>query len=180
MLVVGLGNYGREYTNTRHNAGFLVVDYIAGALGVFWLNSKTLKCELAKDHDLLLCKPNTYMNNSGFAVQACSSYYKLSSKDILVIHDDIDLPLGQIKFKFSGGSAGHNGLKSIDSLIGRDYYRVRIGIGRPEGQQEVADYVLGKFTPSENVIILTIAKRISDNLHLFIDGKIDEFKAVLS
>ena len=145
-MIVGLGNPGTEYAHTRHNAGFDTVDNIASELGVsYWktecgaLTGKTRY----KGEELLLAKPQSFMNVSGGPVKQLCAKYGLTAADIVVIHDELDIDPGTIRVKFGGGLAGHNGLKSIaDKLQTRDWMRVRIGIGRPPGRMDVSDWVL--------------------------------------
>lgn len=138
-LIVGLGNPGSEYQDTRHNIGFMVVDKLAKELttpAAVWDTKKDLKSMIARAGDIILAKPTTYMNNSGLAVKAIMSFYKLEPGDIWVIHDDIDLPLGKIRIREGGSSAGHNGIESIMKMVGTDkFLRFRLGIGR--GKEEV-------------------------------------------
>jgi PTH1 family peptidyl-tRNA hydrolase len=181
QLIVGLGNYGKEYLKTRHNAGFIVVDYLSNNLRLTWNHDKKMQANIAygtfDNSKLIFCKPNTYMNCSGAAVLAVVSYYRIRPEDILVIHDDIDLELGKIKIKFAGGSGGHNGLRSIDHLLSKDYHRLRIGIGRPGNSEfSVSDYVLGSFTDDEYNCILNSIKVVDDNFSLLIHGQIEDFK----
>lgn len=145
-LVVGLGNPGREYEDTRHNAGFWYVDLLAKKLGMsFTLEGKYFG-ELARvkldGNDLFLLKPQTYMNLSGKSVQALSSFFKIIPEEILVVHDELDFKPGIIKIKHAGGNGGHNGLKDIDRVIGKNYWRLRVGIGHPGDSNKVAGYVL--------------------------------------
>lgn len=151
ILVVGLGNPGTEYTNTRHNVGFMAVDYLAGD-DATWKKEKNAHV-YATNMDgmrVIFVKPQTYMNNSGVAVLALMTFYKVPVENVIVIHDDMDLAIGNIREKTGGGSAGHNGIKSIDANIGRDYKRIRIGIGHPRDfdlPMNPADWVLGRFGP---------------------------------
>lgn len=149
LLIVGLGNPGSQYINNRHNIGFMVLDALASHLGITFNLHQKFKSHIASLPDLILCKPTTFMNHSGLAVQELRDYYRL--QDFLVIHDDLDLPLGDLRFKEGGGSGGHNGLKSIDTYCGNDYMRVRCGIGRPQEKSKVSSYVLSDFeeTPKE-------------------------------
>ena len=147
-LIVGLGNIGKEYQLNRHNVGFLAVDYLIDTLNASKVSSK-FKGELFKTSEYLFLKPQTFMNLSGESVLLVKKFYKIDIQDIIVIHDDIDLNLGSLKFKQGGGNGGHNGLKSIDSLIGNDYHRIRIGVGRPKDKKEVIDFVLGDFEEEE-------------------------------
>jgi len=148
-LIVGLGNIGDKYQLTRHNIGFLVIDEITKNLNTSNINKSNFKSDLFKSGYNLYSKPKTYMNLSGEAVYAIKEYYKLENENIIVIHDDLDLPFGSVKFKIGGGHGGHNGLKSIDSYIGKDYIRVRVGIGKPQDKTQVANYVLSNFSKEE-------------------------------
>ena len=144
-LIAGLGNIGKEYENTRHNVGFMLIDLILKDGGYSDVSSAKFQGELYKNGSLLLLKPSTYMNSSGKSLKAVNDFYK--PNHIIVIHDDLDIAFGAMRFKNGGSSGGHNGVKSIDSLIGNNYDRVRIGIGRSD--KSVIDYVLGKFDSSE-------------------------------
>ena len=144
-LIAGLGNIGKEYENTRHNVGFMLIDLILKDGGYSDVSSAKFQGELYKNGSLLLLKPSTYMNSSGKSLKAVNDFYK--PNHIIVIHDDLDIAFGTMRYKNGGSSGGHNGIKSIDSLIGNNYDRVRIGIGRSD--KSVIDYVLGKFDSSE-------------------------------
>ena len=148
-LIVGLGNIGEKYQLTRHNIGFMVIDEITKNLSTSNIQKSNFHSTLEKSAYDLYSKPTTYMNNSGMAVQAIKEYYKLEMEDIIVIHDDIDLPFGTVKFKIGGGHGGHNGLRSIDAHIGKEYTRVRIGVGKPQDKADVANYVLNNFSKEE-------------------------------
>jgi len=148
-LIVGLGNIGEKYQFTRHNVGFMVIDEITKNLTTSNIQKSNFHSTLEKSAYDLYSKPTTFMNNSGMAVQAIKEYYKLDMEDIIVIHDDIDLPFGTVKFKIGGGHGGHNGLRSIDAHIGKEYIRVRIGVGKPQDKAEVANYVLNNFSKEE-------------------------------
>ena len=148
-LIVGLGNIGDKYELTRHNVGFLVIDEMTKNLTTSNINNSNFHSTLLKSGYNLFSKPTTYMNNSGLAVHAIMDYYKIDLEDIIVIHDDLDLPFGAVKFKIGGGHGGHNGLRSLDSHIGKDYIRVRIGIGKPKDKSDVANYVLSNFSKEE-------------------------------
>jgi PTH1 family peptidyl-tRNA hydrolase len=145
-MVVGLGNPGPEYENTRHNAGFMVVDLLAENLRVsYWKDSAGAKVGVVRfgDDDLVLAKPQTYMNLSGKAVAKLAAQYDVPPSDIIIVHDDLDLPEETVRVKSGGGHGGHNGLRSLTDALGTgDYTRVRIGIGRPPGRQDPAAYVL--------------------------------------
>lgn len=148
-LIVGLGNIGEKYQFTRHNIGFLVIDEITKRLSTTNINKSNFQSDLFKSGYNLYSKPKTYMNNSGQAVHSIKEYYKIENENIIVIHDDLDLPFGTVKFKIGGGHGGHNGLRSIDSHIGKDYIRVRIGIGKPQEKSDVVNYVLSNFSKEE-------------------------------
>ncbi len=148
-LIVGLGNIGEKYQLTRHNVGFLVIDEMTKALTTSNINKSNFQSTLLKSGYNLFSKPTTYMNSSGQAVQAIKEYYKIDIEDIIVIHDDLDLPFGTVKFKVGGGHGGHNGLRSIDAHVGKEYIRVRIGIGKPANKVDVSNYVLSNFSKEE-------------------------------
>lgn len=151
-LVVGLGNPGRQYENTRHNAGYLFLDDLAIDLGCSWVSESRFEGLLAEGSiasaKVLLLKPGTFMNRSGQSVGKLVRYYKLQPEEILVVHDELDFSVGVAKLKKDGGHAGHNGLRDIIAHLGSGaFYRLRIGIGRPEAGKSVADYVLS--TPAK-------------------------------
>lgn len=148
-LIVGLGNIGEKYQLTRHNIGFMVIDEMTKNLSTSNINNTNFNSTLQKAGYNLFSKPTTYMNNSGIAVHAIKEYYKIDLENIIVIHDDLDLPFGTVKFKIGGGHGGHNGLKSLDAHIGKEYIRVRIGIGKPQDKADVANYVLSNFSKEE-------------------------------
>ena len=148
-LIVGLGNIGEKYQNTRHNIGFLVVDFMTKNLNTTSINNSNFQSNLLKSGYNLFSKPTTYMNNSGIAVKNIMDYYKVDLENIIIIHDDIDLPFGTVKFKIGGGHGGHNGLRSLDAHITKEYIRVRIGIGKPADKTDVANYVLSNFSKEE-------------------------------
>lgn len=145
-LVAGLGNPGAEYERTRHNSGFATVDVLAGELGLnYWKSQDGCLAGIAKvdGEELLLVKPQAFMNRSGGPLSHIMSRYGVEPGEILVVHDDLDIPAGSIRFKRSGGHGGHNGLRSITASLGTDAYaRVKVGIGRPPGRMDPADYVL--------------------------------------
>lgn len=147
MLIVGLGNPGPNYIHTRHNIGFMVIDELTKRQNAQKLSSSSFNAELFKFSNHFLLKPLTFMNLSGNAVQAVKNFYKID--EVVVIHDDLDLPFGTIRFKKGGGHGGHNGLRSTDEKISSDYIRVRMGIGKPDHKGEVASYVLSNFTKDE-------------------------------
>ena len=144
-LLVGLGNPGTKYQKNRHNIGFMLIDKLIDELNAQNISKSQFRGELFKSKNLLLLKPSTYMNLSGESVVAVKNYYKIDNEDIFVFHDDLDLSLGSIRIKKGGGSGGHNGIKSIDQHISNEYYRIRMGIGRPQDKESVINYVLGDF-----------------------------------
>ena len=148
-LIVGLGNIGEKYQLTRHNVGFLVIDEITKNLNTSNINNPNFQSTLLKSGYNLFSKPTTYMNNSGIAVHSIKEYYKIDLENIIIIHDDLDLPFGTVKFKIGGGHGGHNGLRSLDAHITKEYIRVRIGIGKPADKTDVANYVLSNFSKEE-------------------------------
>jgi PTH1 family peptidyl-tRNA hydrolase len=161
FLIAGLGNPEDKYKNTRHNIGFMVIDEITKSLTTSQINKSNFKAELFKTSNMLLAKPQTFMNESGQSIISIAQYYNIPNENIIIIHDDLDLSFGTIKFKNGGGHGGHNGLRSIDSHIGKDYTRIRIGIGKPEDKTKVASYVLNNFSTQEfehlsNIISHTI------------------------
>ena len=164
VLIVGLGNPGNEYINTRHNVGFMAVDFLAGADASWKKEKNALTSRTEFDgHKIILAKPQTYMNNSGDAVAPLMAFYKIPIENVVVIHDDMDLKVGDLREKVGGGSAGHNGIKSIDSAIGPEYQRIRIGIGHPRDFNSPinpADWVLGKFDSEQLKQIKSVIKTI--------------------
>ena len=166
-LVVGLGNPGGEYQNTRHNAGFMAVDRIADALGVRITKIKyKALCATAsyRGQKLLLLKPETFMNASGLAVEAAAHFYKIPPERVLVLFDDISLPVGKIRVRKSGSAGGHNGIKSIiGGLNSQSFPRVKIGVGaKPHPDYDLADWVLSNFTGPEDKLITEAAARAAD------------------
>ncbi len=164
FLLVGLGNPGEEYKNTRHNAGFLVADEVARRLGLEFKTSKMLNAEIAKGENIILCKPQTFMNESGLAVKAAAKKFNIRTEKILVVLDDADLPFGEIRERDSGSSAGHNGLQSImDQFPGANIARVRVGIGRSENPNIPLDvWVLSKWTDEERRKLAEVIARTAD------------------
>lgn len=155
--IVGLGNPGGEYERTRHNTGFWFLDLLADSHRGSFRHEPRFKGELARirigSDDVLLLKPLTFMNRSGDAVQPLAAYYKLEPADILVAHDELDLPVGTMRFKRGGGHGGHNGLRSIHPHLGPDYLRLRIGIGHPGTKDQVLGYVLGRPNSADDKLI---------------------------
>ena len=151
MLIVGLGNPGSAYAETRHNVGFMVIDELLSRHSHDTISKAAFEGELFKVKEHFLLKPTTFMNLSGHSIASVKKFYKID--DVIVIHDDLDLPFGALRFKIGGGHGGHNGLKSTDSLIGKEYVRVRVGIGRPEHKGEITSFVLGKYDDSQQDLL---------------------------
>ena len=167
-LVVGLGNPGPEYARTRHNAGYWYVDELARNAGGVWRRESRHQCELARvtvaDCELWLIKPTTYMNNSGAAVHSVAAFYRIAPAEILVAHDEIDLPPGVARLKEGGGHGGHNGVRDVMAQLGPDFWRLRIGVGHPGHKDQVIDAVLDRATLAEQQLIDAALKRALDAL----------------
>ncbi|MFO1242817.1 MAG: aminoacyl-tRNA hydrolase [Rickettsiales bacterium] len=152
FLLVGLGNPGKPYAGNRHNIGFMTIDAIAASYAL-QEEGKKFSGILGKGkidgQPIIVLKPQTFMNRSGESVQAATAFYKIPPQNIIVFHDELDLAFGKVRIKQGGGNGGHNGLKDIDAALGADYWRVRLGIGRPEHQGEVSAYVLSDFSAEE-------------------------------
>jgi len=149
ILFVGLGNPGPAYENTRHNIGWRVIDKLISNYNARSISKSSFYGELYRHNNLFFLKPLTFMNLSGKSVLPVMNFYKIPIENLIVIHDDIDLKFGALKLKVGGGNGGHNGLKSIDSMVGRDYLRVRMGVGKPLYKSQVADFVLSPFSQEE-------------------------------
>lgn len=167
VLIVGLGNIGKEYEGTRHNIGFAAVDrFVADHDFSGWTDKKDLKCHLATaqlaDTKVIVIKPTTFMNLSGEAVQAAVHFYKINPNNIVVVHDELDVPFGQIRTRVGGGSAGHNGIKSVTQHLGEQYGRVRIGIGpKTHDQMDSSDFVLARFSAAEQEQLKNLTREAS-------------------
>jgi len=157
ILVVGLGNPGKQYSATKHNVGFLVVDELGKRVGIDIKKKKFQSFYgegFLEGNKILLLKPQTYMNRSGEAVSSASDFYKIPTENIIVVHDEMDISLGRIMIKPGGGSGGNNGVKSITSYLGsKDFVRVRIGIGKPKTKSDGANHVLSGFSKSESAMV---------------------------
>ena len=180
-IIFGLGNPGKEYINTRHNIGFQLLDFICNKKNISFLRNK-FNAEVAEyivDNDkVLLVKPLSYMNLSGSVISKFVSFYKVDLDDILVIHDDLDLEFGKVKFVYNSSSGGHNGIKDIERCLGtRDYLRLKIGISNNK-DIETKDYVLGKFTTDEYEKIQKSINVISENFENIISKKFDKILSV--
>lgn len=169
-LVVGLGNPGPKYHGTRHNIGFAVVDELARRAGVTFESSPVdaLVAKVRGGGDaVLLAKPMTFMNRSGDAVGALVRYFKIDLKDLLVIVDEVQLPLARLRARGTGSAGGHNGLKSIEAHLGADYARLRVGVGRGDARRELADHVLAKFDRDEAAEVEAMTARAADAAETF-------------
>ncbi len=172
-VVVGLGNPGKEYATTRHNIGFIFLDYLAEKYRFTFKGTKW-QAETAKDlswgYPVLFVKPQTYMNRSGAAVRAIADFYQVDSSKIIVIHDDLDLPLGRTKIMVNRGAGGHNGIRSLMEHLGtNDFARVRVGIGRPDNAERVSDFVLSRFGQEEAEMVLEELQRIEVGVRLVME-----------
>ena len=178
-LIAGLGNIGKNYDLTRHNVGFMLIDVLCAKYNIKLQNKDKFQALISAiqppNQNILLACPTTYMNLSGSSIQKIKAYYKIDIQNIIIIHDDLDFPLGKIKVKQGGGHAGHNGLKSIDSAIGKNYIRVRIGIDKPNFDMDVSDYVLSRFNKNELAIINESLYKIIENIHFLLENKLNEF-----
>lgn len=173
-LIAGLGNPGPTYALNRHNIGFLALDMILAQILPMASWRKKFQSECAEatidGQKILLLKPQTFMNLSGDAVQAAAQFYKIPSTQILVLHDELDVPFGRVKVKRGGGAGGHNGLRSIDSHMGQDYYRLRLGIGHPGDKNKVSNYVLGDFSRAEQAALDDWLCLVAKHLPLILKG----------
>ncbi|MBO0864707.1 MAG: aminoacyl-tRNA hydrolase [Mycobacterium sp.] len=173
-LVVGLGNPGPNYAQTRHNLGFMVADQLAARLGSTFKAHKRSGAEIVTGrlggHAVVLAKPRSYMNESGRQVAPLAKFYSVPPADIVVIHDDLDLEFGRIRLKLGGGEGGHNGLRSVAMALGtKDFQRVRIGVGRPPGRKDPAAFVLEKFRAAERPEVPAICEQAADAAELLIE-----------
>jgi len=177
-LIVGLGNPGKEYSNTRHNAGFWWVDELTRIHNVNFKADSKFHGLVARanlhGHEVHLLKPQTFMNISGRAVGAVAQFYKIEPAQILVVHDELDLPPGSAKLKLGGGHGGHNGLKDIIAHLGtKDFWRLRVGIGHPGERNEVSNYVLNAPRKEEQTLIDEAMQRAQEVAPLIIEGKLE-------
>ena len=166
-IVVGLGNPGERYAATRHNIGAMVLDHLVSAAGDRWKSQRKTRCDVAETRwagrQVILARPHSYMNESGGPVSALAGFYGVPAEGIVVLHDELDLPFGALRIKAGGGDNGHNGLKSIRrSIQSGDTVRVRIGVGRPPGRQDPADFVLRPFSSTERAELPELIGRAAD------------------
>lgn len=169
FLIAGLGNPGKEYAKTRHNAGFLVVEKLAQNWQANWTAEKKFSSRLAKVErsggKFVLCEPQTFMNASGEAVRSLADYFHLPPEKILLVVDDADLPFGEIRLRGSGSSGGHHGLESVEKHLGtREFPRLRVGIGRKDGARQITNYVLGQFAKDETDLLEKILARTAEQI----------------
>ncbi|GAK69103.1 peptidyl-tRNA hydrolase [Agrobacterium rubi TR3 = NBRC 13261] len=174
IIIVGLGNPGSQYSGNRHNIGFMAVDALQ-RLASFSPWSKKFKAEISEGEiggeKVLLMKPLTFMNLSGESVGEAMRFYKVKTSDIIAIHDELDLVAGRARIKVGGGHGGHNGLKSIDAHCGKDYRRLRLGIGHPGDKERVNGHVLGDFAKSDKVWLEPLIDAIADNAEMLVKGE---------
>jgi len=174
-LIVGLGNPGAEYAKTRHNAGFLLVEKLAEQWQSSWTNERKFQARVARAESagkkVLLAEPQTFMNLSGEAVGALVQFYQLPVEKILVVVDDADLPLGEIRLRPSGGSGGHHGLESLMQHLGtKEFARLRLGIGRKDEARQITGHVLGKFSAAENALLEKVLERAAGQLECWLNA----------
>ena len=180
LLLVGLGNPNPNNTNNRHNVGFLVIDAINAKFKLSKQKPKfkgLLTTGKINEQKVYAIKPLTFMNNSGICIREIIEYFKINVKDVFVFHDDMDIDIGKIKVKFGGGNAGHNGIESIDTNIGKDYSRVRIGIGRPKNNSTGVEHVLDNFANEEKKDIEEVNNNIIKSLSILINKDLDLFSS---
>ncbi|MDA9707095.1 aminoacyl-tRNA hydrolase [Candidatus Pelagibacter sp.] len=183
FLFVGLGNPTPNSENNRHNIGFKIIDAINSKFKLSKQKPKfkgLLTTGNINEKKVYAIKPLTFMNNSGICIRELIEYFKIEAENIIVFHDDLDIDFGKIKTKFGGSSAGHNGIESIDKFIGKDYSRVRIGIGKPNEKIAVSDYVLKDFDDDEKQQLETLKNNITENLAILIDKKLDLFSSTVN
>ena len=183
LLFVGLGNPTPNSENNRHNIGFKVIEAKNQKFGHTKLKPKfkgLLTTGNIKEEKIYAIKPLTFMNNSGICIRELLEYFKIDSENVIVFHDDLDVEFGRIKAKFGGSDAGHNGIASIDKFIGKDYSRVRIGIGKPNEKISAGDYVLNVFSEEEKENLEKITNNIIESLAILIDKKLDLFSSTVN
>ena len=183
LLLVGLGNPNPNNTNNRHNVGFLVIDEINKKFKLSKQKPKfkgLLTTGNINDQKVYAIKPLTFMNSSGICIKELIEYFKINVKDVFVFHDDMDIDTGKVKVKFGGASAGHNGIESIDKNIGKNYSRIRIGIGRPKKNSTGADHVLDNFTNEEKDNVEAVTKNIIESLSILINKDLELFSSKIN
>ncbi len=183
ILLVGLGNPTPDSHDNRHNIGFKIIDAINQKFGLSKQKPKfkgLLTTGNISNKKVYAIKPLTFMNNSGICIRELIEYFKIDSEDVIVFHDDLDVDFTKIKTKFGGSSAGHNGIESIDKFIGKEYSRVRVGIGKPQKKIEVSDFVLTNFSEEEKIDLEKVIKNIIEAMPILIDKKLDLFSSTVN
>ncbi len=183
LLFVGLGNPSPDNENNRHNIGFKIIDAINQKFSLSKQKPKfkgLLTTGTIGEKKIYAIKPLTFMNNSGICIRELIEYFKIESENVIVFHDDLDINFGKIKAKFGGSSAGHNGIESIDKFIGKDYSRVRIGIGKPNTKSKVVDHVLKDFDEDEKIELENIVNNITGSLTILLDKKLELFSSTVN
>ncbi len=183
ILLVGLGNPTPDSNDNRHNIGFKIIDAINQKFGLSKQKPKfkgLLTTGNISNKKVYAIKPLTFMNNSGICIRELIEYFKINAEDVIVFHDDLDIDFTKIKAKFGGSSAGHNGIASIDKFIGKEYSRVRIGIGKPDSKIEVSDFVLTNFTDEEKIKLEKVIQSIIESMPILIDKKLDLFSSTVN
>ena len=183
ILFVGLGNPTPDSHDNRHNIGFKIIDAINQKFGLSKQKPKfkgLLTTGNISNKKVYAIKPLTFMNNSGICIRELIEYFKIDAEDVVVFHDDLDIDLGKIKAKFGGSDAGHNGIASIDKFIGKEYSRVRIGIGNPKSKANASDYVLNDFNDDEKEHLEKIINNILESIAILIDKKLDLFSSTVN
>ena len=184
QLIVGLGNPEAKYERTRHNIGFEAVDILAKSWQVSWQENRRFQGFFTESRQkngekLYLLKPLTYMNRSGQAVRAVKDWYKLSPQSVLVIYDDMDLPVGKIRMRLSGSAGGHNGMKSIISHLGtQNFPRLRVGIGKSNHSQDTISHVLGKFSPTESLVMQEVLQLVVDAVEMSLKQGVEKAMSI--
>ena len=183
ILFVGLGNPSPDNEDNRHNIGFKIIDAINQKFNLSKQKPKfkgLLTTGNIGNKKVYAIKPLTFMNNSGICIRELIEYFKIDPEDVIVFHDDLDIDFGKIKAKFGGSSAGHNGIESIDKFIGKEYSRVRIGIGKPNGKIKATEHVLKNFDEEEKTELKNISKNITNSLSILLDKKLDLFSSTVN
>ena len=183
ILFVGLGNPSPDNEHNRHNIGFKIIDAINQKFSLSKQKPKfkgLLTTGSIGNKKVYAIKPLTFMNNSGICIRELIEYFKIDPENVIVFHDDLDVDFGKIKAKFGGSSAGHNGIESIDKFIGKDYSRVRIGIGKPNGKGDTVNHVLKDFDEEEKIELENITKNITNSLPILLDKKLDLFSSTVN
>jgi len=183
ILFVGLGNPSPDNENNRHNIGFKIIDAINQEFGLSKQKPKfkgLLTTGNIGNKKVYAIKPLTFMNNSGICIRELIEYFKINPENVIVFHDDLDVDFGKIKTKFGGSSAGHNGVESLDKFIGKDYSRVRIGIGNPSVKKNMTEHVLKDFDDEEKIELENMTKIITNSIPILLDKKLDLFSSTVN